>query len=63
MYPLTYYTKGFKILPPNYAMQSTFQFIFGHPDIGAGDAMANMAMAMAGIWKAHQPVIPGHHNQ
>ena len=44
-------------------MQSTFQFIFGHPDIGAGDAMANMAMAMAGIWKAHQPVIPGHHNQ
>ena len=31
--------------------------------IGAGDAMATMAMAMARIWKAHEPVIPGHHNR
>ena len=31
--------------------------------IGAGDAMAAMAMAMAGIWKVQQPVIPGHLNR
>ena len=31
--------------------------------IGAGDAMAAMAIAMAGIWRVHETATPGHHNR
>ena len=33
------------------------------PHIGAGDAMAAMAIAMAGIWRVHETATPGHHNR
>ena len=32
-------------------------------NIGAGDAMAAMAIAMAGIWRVHETATPGHHNR